>query len=86
VEGLLQDSHADERCGLQDQAEPSIEDDGDIPGPDTTLTGTRSGQAAFRKEQLESNHRDNQDKGKEGEANHRRYKDNPRKEEMAVCL
>jgi hypothetical protein len=64
---------------LQDPAEPSIEDDCDIPGPAPTLTGNRSGRAALRKEQLESNHCDNQDKGKEGEADHRHYKDSPRK-------
>jgi hypothetical protein len=59
------------------------EDDGDKSGPARTLSGSRSGRAALRREQrerLESKHSDNPSHGEEGETKH-----SPR-EEMAVCL
>jgi hypothetical protein len=39
VEGLIHGSQHVERCCVQDPVEPSLEDDGDIPGPAPALSG-----------------------------------------------
>jgi hypothetical protein len=57
-------------------------DDVDTHGPTGTLSGSRSGRAALRREQreqLESNHRENRATGKEGETDHRHHKHSPLK-------
>jgi hypothetical protein len=70
--GLLRN----ERKDVQDTA-LGKENDGGTPGKARTLSGNRSGRAALRREQLESNHREIRATGKEGTANHRRHKQNP---------
>jgi hypothetical protein len=54
-------------------------DDGGTPEPAHNVLGSHSGQAALRREKLESNHRENQATGKEGETDHIRDKHSPQK-------
>jgi hypothetical protein len=57
-------------------------DDDGTPGPARTLSGKRSRRAALmreQREQLGSNYCENRTTGKEGDADHRRGKHNPRK-------
>jgi hypothetical protein len=58
------------------KAQPS--DDGGTCGPAHTLLGNCSGCVALRREQLKSDHYENQAMGKEGEADHRCHKHSPR--------
>jgi hypothetical protein len=59
-------------------SEKNKDDDGS-PGPTCTLSGNCSGRRVLRREQLESNHRENRIMGKEGEAEHISHKHSPRK-------
>jgi hypothetical protein len=64
-------------------------DNGDAIEPTGTLSGSRSGRAALRREQqeqLESNHRENRVAEKKGEMTHRSHKHSPQKKEMAERL
>jgi hypothetical protein len=59
--------------------EPLTEVRGGTPGPTCIISGSHLGQAALRREQLESNHYENRAMGKEDEADRRRHKHSPRK-------
>jgi hypothetical protein len=65
------------------KAQPSEKnkESGGTSGPASTLTRSRSGRAALRREQwedLESNHCETQATGKDGEADYRSRKQSPR--------
>jgi hypothetical protein len=78
----IQGSHPNKWCVIQDPEEPQVEDGGSTLGLAGTLSVNRSGQAAFRREEwekLQGNHRENRATGKEDEADHRHYKQSPRK-------